>query len=1149
MSHRPPSAPQRALPTQPVPQRRKARRGGLWLASPLALVFEAAILGVLVAALVILVARERTLALPEAFAVRVETRASAALSAAGDRPVTVEIGTLALRIGRGGGLRLRAEEVSIGAAPAPAARPMAPPAASRDPAERQAAAREAPGAVRLTALEAALAPGALLRPARLPQSLSLEGAALDITRRSDGRLDFGVGTLRLQRRTPAQFIANLRRLLARPALAPLERVALGDLDLKVTDARTGQTWRIAGAALTLDRRDGSLSAALDARLKGRIALRATVPEDGPLDARFSALLDGVPAPALAAQFPALGWLGPLDAPVTGSLIGRLDPAGGAGPVDGTLEIGAGRLAPEAGRAVPFDRAQAYFSYRPEAQRLAFSSLAVEAPALSLVSSGHADLSDAGGGWPRAFTVQLALEDGAIRTGGAIPAPLVLSQGTLAAKLSLDPFELQIGQAGVDAAAADAPPTEDPPRLTARGRIAAEAGGWTASLDLAASPAAPDQVLALWPIASARGLRAWLTRALEDGRLTDAHAGLRLTPGARPQIAFSFGFERARFAPLATLPPIDGATGRASLGDRRFALTLESGTLTPPGGAPLDLAGSSFVVPDTTLRPSDGDLRLAVAGPVESVLSVLDEPPFRLLSRSGLAPDIAEGRAEATARILFPVAPRVTPQQVGFDVDATLTGLSSATLVPNRTLRADRLGLQADPTGLTIEGPAELDGVAFTGRFRQGFGPEAGPPAVEAQATLSEETVRAFGVALPQGMLSGAAPASLALTLPRGAPATLSLTSRLEGATLRLPGLAWTKPAAARGRLELAGRLGFRGAPPALERLSLEAPGLVAAGRLALAPGGGLDRLTLNTARLSPWFDGQLAIVGRGPGRPPAVEISGGRLDLAGAGFAPSVAGGGVSGGLSGGAGNGAAGPLPIRGRLDRVDIVGDVALTGATFDLTAGAGGLSGGLGGRINGGPEISGSLSPGQGGRPQLRVRAADAGAVLAAAGAFEEAQGGVLNATLSPSGTPGTWSGDLQVDEMRVTAAPGLAALLDTVSIVGLLERLNGPGLLFNTIRARFRLTPGAFELIEASAVGPSLGVSADGIYELAADRIDVQGVLSPIFFINAIGQALSREGEGLFGVNYAVRGSVSDPQVTVNPLSLLTPGAFREIFRTE
>lgn len=141
MSHRPSSAPQRALPTQPVPQRRKARRGGLWLASPLALVFEAAILGVLVAALVILVARERTLALPEAFAVRVETRASAALSAAGDRTVTVEIGTLALRIGRGGGLRLRAEEVSIGAAPAPAAPPVAPPAASRDPAERQAAAR------------------------------------------------------------------------------------------------------------------------------------------------------------------------------------------------------------------------------------------------------------------------------------------------------------------------------------------------------------------------------------------------------------------------------------------------------------------------------------------------------------------------------------------------------------------------------------------------------------------------------------------------------------------------------------------------------------------------------------------------------------------------------------------------------------------------------------------------------------------------------------------------------------------------------------------------------------------------------------------------------------------------------------------------
>ena len=37
------------------------------------------------------------------------------------------------------------------------------------------------------------------------------------------------------------------------------------------------------------------------------------------------------------------------------------------------------------------------------------------------------------------------------------------------------------------------------------------------------------------------------------------------------------------------------------------------------------------------------------------------------------------------------------------------------------------------------------------------------------------------------------------------------------------------------------------------------------------------------------------------------------------------------------------------------------------------------------------------------------------------------------------------------------------------------------------------------------------------------------------------------KGLFGFNYTLKGPVAAPAVGVNPLSLLTPGLFREIFR--
>jgi hypothetical protein len=134
------------------------------------------------------------------------------------------------------------------------------------------------------------------------------------------------------------------------------------------------------------------------------------------------------------------------------------------------------------------------------------------------------------------------------------------------------------------------------------------------------------------------------------------------------------------------------------------------------------------------------------------------------------------------------------------------------------------------------------------------------------------------------------------------------------------------------------------------------------------------------------------------------------------------------------------------------------------------------------------------------------------------------------------------------MRVQGAPALAELLSAVSVVGLLEQMNGEGLAFNTGEVSFILTPEAVEITQGSAVGASLGISFAGLYQSSGGRLDLQGVISPIYLVNGLGQIFSRRGEGLFGFNYALTGSANAPEVSVNPLSVLTPGMFREIFRS-
>ncbi len=45
---------------------------------------------------------------------------------------------------------------------------------------------------------------------------------------------------------------------------------------------------------------------------------------------------------------------------------------------------------------------------------------------------------------------------------------------------------------------------------------------------------------------------------------------------------------------------------------------------------------------------------------------------------------------------------------------------------------------------------------------------------------------------------------------------------------------------------------------------------------------------------------------------------------------------------------------------------------------------------------------------------------------------------------------------------------------------------------------------------------------------------------------LGPLAGRDGEGLFGVTFAVRGPLDKPDFKINPMSALVPGAFRRMF---
>jgi len=648
-----------------------------------------------------------------------------------------------------------------------------------------------------------------------------------------------------------------------------------------------------------------------------------------------------------------------------------------------------------------------------------------------------------------------------------------------------------------------------------------------ALDLLLDRITHDRLLALWPVGVVPNTRAWLVANVQTSQLFDVKAALRLAPDAPPKLSLGYEFTGTDVVFLKTLPPITQATGYASILGNSFALVIDRGTIHAPKGGAINMAGSVFRVPDITILPAPAEIDLRTDSSVTAAMSLLDEPPFGFLTKGGQPVEGTEGRAVMTARISLPLAARVMPDDVSYAVRGRMLDVRSAVLVPGRQLAADELLLEADDDQISIGGKGTLGGVPFDATWQQKFGPDdKGRASVTGTVELSQRFVDAFSIGLPKGALSKAGQGQFSLALTRGGTTRFEMNSDLRGLGIRIPELGWSKSAAGKGRLAIAGTFGT---PPAIERLDLSGPGLSASGQVVLNPGGGLEQARFSRVKVGGWLDGPVTLTGNGPNRPVSVAMRGGSIDLR-----KSTLGGG----------SGESGALTLA--LDRMVISQGISLTGFRGSFN-GKGGLNGTFTALVNGQAAVSGSVAPSKG-RSAVRIVSDDAGAVIRAAGVFDRAVGGAMDLILLPEGDDGNYDGRLNIGNTRIVKAPMLAELLGLISVVGLLEQLNGPGIQFQQVEAEFRLSPTAVEVTRGSAIGNSMGVSMAGVYALGTGVMDIQGVISPIYLLNGVGAFLTRKGEGLFGFNYRLRGTVAAPKVQVNPLSILTPGMFRDLFRS-
>ena len=657
----------------------------------------------------------------------------------------------------------------------------------------------------------------------------------------------------------------------------------------------------------------------------------------------------------------------------------------------------------------------------------------------------------------------------------------------------------------------------------------------------------DSLGAYWPEGFIEPGRQWLGQNVADGVISQFDAVLDLAPGDFENDRFSAAsatgslvFEDATIHYLRPMPPVEGVGGTG-----RF--TGDALDLTMSGGHIEGITASRGTALLSQIHSDEPRISVTIEaeGPAADALALLDHPRLGLVSKIGLEPAGVGGTAHTLFALELPLLLAIEPEQVEVNAVARVDDARIADIAGITALTEGALRLGVDNASMDLRGTARLQDMPATIAWRENFG-DGAPFArrFDVTTTVTPEAQAALGFDVAPyvqgtlGLVGG-------YTDPGdGEAPRATLAFDATGARLEIPELHWTKPAGAPGAVRVVASVPSEDTV-VLTRIELETETLYALGRATLADGlAGVREITIDTLRY-----GETDIAGRvvSDADATAVSVRGASLDARP--YFSRITDEGAP----------EFGEMVLDLAVERIVTTDDQQLTDFRARFETGPEGRYVGLmEGTLSTGAPMSFSLEPREEKR-LITVRSSDAGAVARTFAIYDNAVGGDLfmRAVVHDDRPGAPVSGTVRIEDYRVINAPTLARLLTIATLTGILGELRGKGIRFSRFEMPFVLEDQVLTIRDARTSGFTVGVNAEGTVDLETDRVDMSGTIVPAYTFNTLIDAIpvlgelltGGEGEGLFAATYEVGGTTAEPDIKVNPLSVLAPNFLRELFSTD
>lgn len=637
---------------------------------------------------------------------------------------------------------------------------------------------------------------------------------------------------------------------------------------------------------------------------------------------------------------------------------------------------------------------------------------------------------------------------------------------------------------------------------------------------------------------------WIGEKLSKGTFKDLqlNADIRLDDKLNvetPQLNGQFSFEHMDIAYLQRLSPITNASGTG-----QFSSDIDRLTITTKTG---DLRG--ITIKDSTVQldhvleegKDTADVNITMEGPLAQVMGFIAEE--RIGANHGFDIDKVKGAAALDVHLHFPTLTDVKAD----DVDISITGTVKNGALPDVTHGFDLTDGAFDITlkdhlvevtgqGTFAERPAQIN-------YSQYIKSAGKPFKSKITASLKGDTLLAkkMGVDIAE-YIQGSFPLDLTYTTPVGdtTQRTIDIDADITPSVLTFSPFSYTKTAGENGRVRLQAQLN-NGTLNTLNNMVIETQDAhIKDGKIEFS-NDKLKRATFPALKIK---DTQgKATIERTKAGVLNIDISGPFFDAR-----PFLKSEGKNQDRS---------AMSLKVKSDKMRTSDEETISKADlFALMDQTGRFNRLDFGAIAGNGPVRLKYGPQDDAGHIFTLDAQDAGAALRAFGLYSKMKGGKLTIRSTPKTAGDTVNGTVEITDFSLVKAPVLARLLGTLSLPGLLNTLNGDGVSFSKLSAgygwTYRPNGSLITLKEGRTSGNAMGLTFDGQVDLNTKTINVSGTVIPLSDINKlisdiplVGNLITGGSDSLFAATYTLKGPTNDPQVSVNPLSVLAPGIVRRV----